>query len=464
MIIINTKPGDGIMKNGLIFENDELIFYRNDIPYHAGVVQEGDATYYIGSDGRAVKGQRVIHTEFANELLPHGTYTFGDDYKLIPGSYIPPQRIRRKRRFRRHKTTALVILLSSLLLIVSLFFVEYNYHVFSQPNTETPVTTSPVVSLPKFDNDVLLCSPTAKSEYNGQLSLYTATQAGDPYRSFVFTYQLTGNDGTLLLSENAAFAKAQSFALPQAQNSISIDNLKTNTTYYYRVIVNGQEFPGSFKTAESTRFVSIPGLVNTRDIGGYTTQGGKLVKQGLLIRGVELDGLVNASYFIPNADLESVKQTFGFVYEMDLRAPSVYTGTYSSRLGIPHKFYNAPMYGAIFDSTFKDSLHQIFSDLADPQKYPMYMHCTWGTDRTGIVVFLLQGILNLSEKDMLREYELTGYANPEIVGNGNMNVIISGLEPYTGGTLQEKIVTYLTTVIGITDEEIASIRNIFLEE
>ena len=45
-----------------------------------------------------------------------------------------------------------------------------------------------------------------------------------------------------------------------------------------------------------------------------------------------------------------------------------------------------------------------------------------------------------------------------------MNVIISGLEPYTGGTLQEKIVTYLTTVIGITDEEIASIRNIFLEE
>ena len=357
---------------------------------------------------------------------------------------------------------AAALLCATIISMVSLFFAEYKYHIFS--GVEEQKATAPAISLPKFDADVLLCSPTAKSEYDGLISLHAAIQSGNPYQPFVFQYQLAGTDGVLILSEDATFAKSQSFALPWNQNSITIDNLKTDTQYYYKAVVDGQEYPGSFHTAQSTRFVSIPGLVNTRDIGGYTTLDGKHVKQGLLICGVELDGLVNASYFIPNEDLESVKQTFGFVYEMDLRAPSVYTGTYSSRLGIPHKFYNAPMYGAIFDSTFKDSLHQIFSDLADPQKYPMYMHCTWGTDRTGIVVFLLQGILNLSEKDMLREYELTGYANPEIVGNGNMNVIISGLEPYTGGTLQEKIVTYLTTVIGITDEEIASIRNIFLEE
>ena len=452
------------MKNGLIFENDELIFYRNDIPYHAGVVQEGDAIYYIGSDGRAVKGLHVVHRDMGNDILVRGTYTFGDDYKLVPGSFIPPQKIRRKRKSRKRKITALVILLSSLLLIVSLFFVEYHYHIFNLAPVSTPETTSSVVSLPKFDNDVLLCSPTAKLEYDGQLSLYAAVQAGDPYRTFIFTYQLAGADGTLFLSEDATFAKAQSFALPRAQNNISIDNLKTNTTYYYRVSVNGQEYSGSFKTAESTRFVSIPGLVNTRDIGGYTTQSGKLIKQGLVIRGVELDGLQYSKYYIPSEYLSYVKETFGFVYDMDLRAASIYAGEYTSRLGIPHKFYNSPQYGGIFDSWYHDSLRQIFTDLADSQKYPMYLHCTWGTDRTGTVVFLLQGILGVSVEDMIREYNLSAYSDPNRVQNNDLDALISGLEPYAGDTLQEKIVTYLTEVIGITDAQIASIRNIFLED
>lgn len=450
------------MKNGLFFENGELIYYKDDVPFHAGVIKVDGDIYYISSGGRAVKGAHIVHKSMSNDILKRGTYTFGDDYKLIPDSYIAPQVTKHyKRKARKRVRVALALLCAAIISIVSLFFAEYKYHIFS--GVEEQAATVPVISLPKLDADVLLCSPTAKSEYDGLISLYTAIQTGNPYQPFVFQYQLADTDGVLILSEDATFANEQSFVLLREQNSIAIDNLKTGTQYYYKAVVNGQEYPGSFHTAESTRFVSIPGLTNTRDIGGYTTQDGKRVKQGLLIRGVELDGLVNASYFIPNEDLESVKQTFGFVYDMDLRSPSVYTGTYSSRLGVPHKFYNAPMYGAIFDSAYKDSLRQIFSDLADPQKYPMYMHCTWGTDRSGIVVFLLQGILNLSEKDMLREYELTGYANPSIVGSGNLNVIISGLEPYAGETLQEKIVTYLTTVIGVTDAQIASIRNIFLE-
>lgn len=44
------------MKNGLIEENGELIYYKDDSPYHAGLIKENGDFYYIGKDGYAVKG------------------------------------------------------------------------------------------------------------------------------------------------------------------------------------------------------------------------------------------------------------------------------------------------------------------------------------------------------------------------------------------------------------------------
>lgn len=455
------------MKNGLYFENDELVYYEHGQPYHAGVIKVDDAIYYISSHGRAVKGEHIVHGEMTNHILKKGTYTFGEDYKLIPGSYkAPKNRKRKKRKQPQKKLVISIVFVLSLFLALSLLFVEYFMHT---PNT-TPLsdTTKNTVananiSWPVFEEEVLLCSTTAKSAFDGEISLADATQTGDPYRPFVFNYELS-IPAKLSISENENMENAIEYALDPIHKHISIDNLKTDTVYYYSIQTDTQAFSSSFKTAASTRFLFIPGLENVRDIGGYVNLDGKKVKQGLLIRGVEIDGLENPSYFIPEEDLQSVKDTFGFVYDMDLRSPVLYHGSYDSRLEIPHKFYDSPQYGGIFNAMYHESLREIFADLADPQKYPMYLHCTWGTDRTGTIIFLLQGILNLSEEDMIREYELTGYARSHVVNNGNLNVIISGLQDYSGDSLNDKIVTYLTTVVGVTHSEIESIRQIFLED
>lgn len=474
------------MKNGLIYEAGELVYYKDDKPKHAGVIQVDGALYYISSKGRAVKGRHVVHGDMANGILKRGTYTFGEDYKLVEGSYIAPKKrkgkhtVKKVSAFRglksnckyvtrkikkalkiKNNQTAIAAILAFVLLFA--FLPKFSLH-----NTENEQTAGTVLNmkiiLPVFEEDVLLCSEAAKREYDGQIDLKTAAETGDPYRPFVFQYHLSNASGVLLLGETEDLANAREFDLAEDAEYVTIDNLMVDTTYYYEVRVGNEVYPGSFHTAPSTRFVYIPGLVNTRDIGGGKTLDGKKVRQGMLIRGVELDGLGNASYFIPEEELEKVQETFGFQFDLDLRESTIYNGQYTSRLGVEHKFYTAPMYGGIFAAGAKNSIRNIFSDLADPEKYPIYLHCTWGQDRTGTMVFLLQGILNMSEEDMIREYRLTSYVNIMMAENSNMDILINGLMSYEGDTLQEKIVSFMTTSIGVTEAEIQSIRSILLED
>ena len=460
-------------KNGLFRENDRLVYYRSGQPYHAGVVKDGEDIYYISDNGFAVKGKHDVHSEMSNGILKHGTYTFGDDYKLLPGTYVAPQKSKRKKPSRETKNKKGKAALRGIFLAASAVIVLVICTGLAmdklRPDRDpvAPEPEEPQIVLPTFEEEVLLCSDAAGKAYNGEITIRQAIASGNPYKAFVFEYQLAGRDGTLSISEYPDMRDAREYILSAKERSVSIDNLKTGTAYYYNVTIGEETYPGSFKTAESTRFVDLPGVYNTRDIGGYTTLDGKKVRQGMLIRGTEIDGLVEPTYFLEKDALTTVQDTFGFTCDLDLRASSLFNGSYQTRLGknVAHKFYDSPMYGSIFSADYQPALKQIFTDLADPQNYPMYLHCTYGADRTGTICFLIEGILGLPEEVMQRDYQLTGYFSSSYAASESFNSIYGGVEGYAGDTIQEKIVSYLTSPeVGVTMAQIESIRNIFLED
>lgn len=455
------------MKNGLVCENGKIVYYENDKPVHAGVIEIDGDLYYIGTGGVAATETHAVHTSMSNGLLKHGYYTFGSDGKLVKDSYVPFKKSKKRKisikRLSKKKKRLIVIL--SLIFVLCILLAEVIIHGITNYGGGTLDPSGKGIRLPTFDQEIELCSQGALKCYNGELSVLVASVYGDPYKPMSFEYDLNGSDGTLRYSENDDLSDCKEIALSGNEKKVYIHNLKTGTRYYYEVNVNGDVYSGSFKTARSTRFLKIDGLSNVRDIGGYTTQDGKTVKQGMIIRGPEFDGIIESDYAVSEESIKAMMDTFGFAYDMDLRAEYLFESGFTSYLGegVKHSFYNAQAYEVIFDPLYMDGIKRIFSDMANEENYPMYLHCTYGADRTGTIVFLLQGILGLSNEQMIREYQMTGFYSHKYAISTQYEAIVEGVKSKTGDSLQEKIVSFLENDVGVSKEDIEAIRNILLE-
>ena len=276
---------------------------------------------------------------------------------------------------------------------------------------------------------------------------------------------------TVEVSEHPDFLEPAVYSIESGETGVEIRHLKTATQYYYRMtytLTDGTvgTVSGSFTTADTVRLLSIEGIANVRDIGGWKTIDGKTVRQGLLYRGSELDGAVAPSFCLTENGRHDMLAVLGIRTDMDLRDPTdnIY-GTDALGANVEHIYcgtYGAADYAGVFTEYGRTTVRQIFSALADESRYPVYMHCTYGVDRTGTTCYLLEALLGVSEADLQRDYELSalysGYMTEEYIDQ-----FLAELNKVAGDTVQQKVENFLLDT-GVTSEEIAKIRAIFLED
>lgn len=325
-------------------------------------------------------------------------------------------------------------------------------------------------ALTKYMNSKDLTVNSVYKEYRGyENRLDTAM----PVR---FSYDVTGipegvsvKSAELEVSETSSYTDPQKIKLDGKSDAVDIYLLKSGAKYYYRLnltLTDGSQTGscGSFKTEASPRFMNVSGAYNMRDIGGWTTVLGKKIKQGLLYRGTEIDGAVESKYCLTDEGIDQMKSVLKIKTDMDLRTKSE-TLDGKDVLGddVDHTYYGVAMYEDIFKVENYESMRKVFSDLADESNYPVYTHCTYGRDRTGTVCYLLEALLGLSDDDLRREYELSAF-NDSYVDLESFAGFTKTVElQLEGATTQEKVENYLLSV-GVTADEIASIRRIFLGE
>lgn len=354
---------------------------------------------------------------------------------------------------------------------------------------ETLIQESNMITMTEFSDEVSLL-PWSVSQYlvADSAELVTSFLPGDKTRCdkgepVKIEYSFGRLDEGEIVEEKLEVSSKEDFSsieqtlyFASRRPYVNIYNLQTGATYYYRVIVkldNGEKHvkTSSFQTKESLCFIALDGANNVRDIGGWITESGKKIKQGLLYRGSEIDGGKNknhADFRLTEKGIEQLR-ALGIRTDFDLRSSENKVGEYSI-LGedVSRTFYNAPQYQSFFGESVKETVRKIFSDLAKPEAYPVYLHCTHGVDRAGSTSLILESLLGVSKENLIRDYELSAFyynyahVNRNVQNGGNVLALIEKLEGFEGETLAEKTKAFLLSV-GVTEAEIASIRSIFLD-
>ena len=205
--------------------------------------------------------------------------------------------------------------------------------------------------------------------------------------------------------------------------SASLANLYRATKYKVQLVTDdGKASQGfEFKTGDYPRTISMGGIGNVRDVGGYPTSYGVRTKQGLIYRGMEIiDVSISGHSVNYKAEVEEANQKYMNIgHEIDLKGDDSFNaGNYSCLKQAdgttPIKFSHLQVVaydGFLTSDVSLGHLPEIFKILAKADEDKVYFHCWGGADRTGMVAFFLNAILGVSYTDLIEDFEITTETN-----------------------------------------------------
>lgn len=280
---------------------------------------------------------------------------------------------------------------------------------------------------------------------------------------------------------------------------------------------------GKAEVSENSQSLSLTGVGNARELGGYETEDGRTVKRGVLLRTAKL---VNAT----EEDIERLRSVYHLAVDVDFRGddeverapdPEIPGVEYlnihilDDSMG-PSEELEAEIaaleaqgveidkiteirlfmkYGGFTDQIYVDFLSsdvgkagyaQFFQALlALPEERALLFHCSQGKDRTGCGAMLILFALGVDEETVMADFMLTNEYNAALiaeereyliengVGEDELETFMKSMDQVFPEFMENAIqwmtetygspLGYITQALGVTEAEIQALRDKLLE-
>lgn len=331
-----------------------------------------------------------------------------------------------------------------------------------------------------------------------QAFLENADYSNDPdyTRSEVSNYNGSDKPNPVKISWKGAAKTLRISTAPDLSNSwevsvssspASVYNLVPGVRYFYSVIAaDGSILHESCVIPEGPMRMINGVTKNMRDLGGWKA-GDKTIRYGKIYRGARVDDIqsnpLSKSIFLDD---------LGIDIDLDLRGlpPGTQGGSGEKNPWKPddpvqyvniqlwHYFVHQASQYPVPDissgesaDVYQSTIRTIIGWLKEDKV--IYFHCHGGSDRTGTLAFLIEGLLGVSEEDLSKDYEVTFYSGSNRKRNSSTGWFYKPMIKYIrtfapGKSINDQVTAWAKTrhsekVDPLSDQEIEDLKQLLLE-